>query len=115
RRTPQHRHLHPQEEDGPLPFPLLRIPYGIDVMARNSHSQYLKDLEEEGYLIVLQDIRGRFKSEGKFVMNRPLRDRADPKVIDESTDAYDTIDWLLKNVPDNNGKVGMLGISYGGW
>src|SRR5207249_8565025 len=48
-------------------------------------------------------------------MIRPSRDRDDPKAIDESTDAYDTIDWLLKNVPDNNGRVGMLGISYGGW
>jgi putative CocE/NonD family hydrolase len=105
----------PKKKTGPLPFLLLRTPYGIDAMARNSHGQYLKELEEEGYLIVMQDIRGRFKSEGKFVMNRPLRDRADPKAIDESTDAYDTIDWLLKNVPENNGRVGMLGISYGGW
>jgi putative CocE/NonD family hydrolase len=105
----------PKMKTVPLPFLLLRTPYGIDGMAKNSHAQYLKDLEEEGYLFVLQDIRGRFKSEGKFVMNRPLRDRADPKAIDESTDAYDTIDWLLKNVPDNNGRVGMLGISYGGW
>ena len=62
----------------------------------------------------MQDIRGRFKSEGQFVMLRPPRDRKDPKAIDESTDTYDTIDWLLKNVPNNNGRVGMLGISYPG-
>src|SRR5207302_7616102 len=61
------------------------------------------------------DIRGRYKSEGQFVMSRSPRDKADPKAIDESTDAYDTIDWLVKNVPDNNGRVGMLGISYDGW
>jgi putative CocE/NonD family hydrolase len=105
----------PRKRTGPLPFILLRTPYGIDDMARRSRSQYLKHLEEEGYLFVLQDIRGRFKSEGQFVMNRSPRDHADPKAIDESTDAFDTIAWLLKNVPDNNGRVGMLGISYGGW
>ena len=76
---------------------------------------YLKDLADEGYIFVFQDIRGRFKSEGKFVMTRPPRDKQDPKAIDEGTDTYDTIDWLLKNVPDNNGRVGMLGISYAGW
>jgi predicted acyl esterase len=48
-------------------------------------------------------------------MSRPPRDPGDPRAVDESTDAYDTIDWLLKNVPGNNGRVGMLGISYGGW
>jgi putative CocE/NonD family hydrolase len=105
----------PRKKTAPLPFLLLRTPYGIDDMAKRSHQQYIRDLEEEGYLFVFQDIRGRFKSEGQFVMNRPPRDRADPKAIDESTDAYDTIAWLLKNVPDNNGRAGMLGISYGGW
>ncbi len=69
----------------------------------------------DGYIIVLQDIRGRFKSEGQFVMLRQPRDRKDPKAIDESTDTYDTIEWLLKNVPDNNGRVGMAGTSYRAW
>ena len=70
----------------------------------------------DGYIFVFQDIRGRFKSEGQFVMQRdPCATKTDPKAIDESTDTYDTIDWLLKNVPHNNGRVGMLGISYGGW
>jgi putative CocE/NonD family hydrolase len=105
----------PNRKAGLLPFIFLRTPYGIDDMAKTSFAQYVRDLDDEGYIFVFQDIRGRFKSEGKFVMNRPPRDRADPKAVDESTDAYDTIDWLLKHVPGNNGRVGMLGISYGGW
>src|ERR1700722_2764707 len=64
---------------------------------------------------VFQDIRGRFGSEGQFVMQRDPRDTKDSKSIDEGTDAYDTIDWLVKNVPNNNGRVGIWGISYPGW
>ena len=75
----------------------------------------MKDLADDGYIFVFQDIRGRHKSEGQFVMMRPPRDPKNAKAIDESTDTYDTIDWLLKNVPNNNGRVGMLGISYPGW
>jgi putative CocE/NonD family hydrolase len=105
----------PKDKKGPLPFVLLRTPYGIDKAPARAFQDYLKDMAEEGYLFVFQDIRGRFKSEGRFVMNRPPRDPGDPKAIDESTDTYDTIDWLLKNVADHNGRVGMLGISYGGW
>ncbi len=69
----------------------------------------------DGYIFVFQDIRGRYGSEGKFVMQRPVRNPKDPKAIDEGTDTYDTIDWLAKNVPHNNRRVGLLGISYGGW
>src|SRR5258708_1638318 len=58
-----------------------------------------------------QDIRGRFQSLGQFVMQRQPRDRSDARAVDESTDAYDTIDWLLKNVPGNNGRAGMYGVS----
>ena len=76
---------------------------------------YLKALAEEGYLFVFQDIRGKFGSEGTFVMARPPRPENDEKALDEGTDTFDTIEWLLKNVPRNNGRVGMLGISYGGW
>jgi putative CocE/NonD family hydrolase len=107
--------LTPKDAKGPLPFVFLRTPYGIAGSEFRVRSDYLKDLAKEGYIFVFQDIRGRFKSEGQFVMSRSPRDKADPKAIDESTDAYDTIDWLLKNVPDNNGRVGMLGISYDGW
>ena len=75
----------------------------------------IPELAKEGYIVVQQDIRGRFKSGGEFVMLRQPRDRKDGKAIDESTDTYDTIEWLLKNVPNNNGRVGMSGTSYGGW
>jgi putative CocE/NonD family hydrolase len=105
----------PRSNHGPLPFLFLRTPYGVTGSPSRLFKSYLKELNEEGYIFVFQDIRGRHKSEGTFVMQRFDRDRRDPKSIDESSDTYDTIDWLLKNVPNNNGRVGMLGISYGGW
>jgi putative CocE/NonD family hydrolase len=105
----------PKNIRDPLPIIMLRTPYGIEKAPARAFREYLKDLADEGYIFVFQDIRGRHKSEGKFVMSRPPRDKDDPKAIDESTDTYDTIAWLLKNVPKNNGRVGMLGISYGGW
>lgn len=100
----------------PLPFLFKRTPYG----APNATPQMLtggnKELAEDGYVFVLQDIRGRYRSGGTFVMQRPLRDAgSSATTIDESTDAYDTIEWLLKNVPNNNGRVGMFGVSYDGW
>jgi putative CocE/NonD family hydrolase len=104
----------PKDAKGPLPFILLRTPYSADGNAFTL-TNYLKELAEEGYIFVFQDIRGRYKSEGQFVMMRPPRDPADAKAIDEGTDAHDTIEWALKNVPNNNGRVGMLGISYPGW
>src|ERR1043165_9778705 len=88
----------PKDAQEPLPFILLRTPYGIDTRGPRSLQEYLKDLADEGYIFVFQDIRGRFKSEGQFVMSRIPRDKQDPKAIDEGTDTYDTIDWLLKNV-----------------
>jgi putative CocE/NonD family hydrolase len=105
----------PKATTGPLPFVMMRTPYGSERSANRFFVDYLKDLEKEGYIFVFQDIRGRYKSEGTFVMARSPRDKSDPKAIDESTDAYDTIDWLVKNVPANTGKVGILGISYPGW
>ncbi len=105
----------PKKMTEPLPFVLVRTPYGIDTRARRDFGSYLADMIKEGYIFVYQDIRGRFKSEGQFVMSRSPRDPKDPKGIDEGTDAYDTIEWLLKNVPGNNGRAGMLGISYPGW
>lgn len=68
-----------------------------------------------GYIRVVQDIRGKYGSEGDYVMNRPLHGPQNPTPVDESTDTYDTIDWLVKNVPESNGKVGILGISYDGF
>jgi len=99
----------------PLPFLMTRTPYGIDQIPRPDAYTYLADLAADGYFFVYQDIRGRYKSEGTFEMQRFSRDRRDPNSIDESTDTYDTIEWLLKNIPNNNRRVGILGISYGGW
>jgi putative CocE/NonD family hydrolase len=74
-----------------------------------------KEFAEDGYIIVQQDIRGLHHSEGTFVMNRPIAGPLNPTGIDESTDAYDTIDWLTKNVPETNGRVGTIGSSYLGF
>jgi len=98
----------------PRPLILTRTPYGIAGSARTPNGAYA-ELADDGYIFVFQDIRGRFTSEGQFVMLRPQRDRKKKGSIDESTDAYDTIEWLVKNVPNNTGKVGMLGVSYPGW
>src|SRR6476660_3110496 len=105
----------PKSHDGPLPILFNRTPYGIDGIYRAFPSGILKELIEDGYIFAFQDIRGRFKSEGQFAMLRPLRDTKDPKAIDETTDTYDSIDWMIKNLPDNNGRVGMFGTSYPGW
>jgi len=98
-----------------LPLLLLRTPYGIGQLTSAQLTAALPELSADGYVIVQQDIRGRFKSEGDFVMLRQPRDPKDKKAIDESTDTYDTIEWLLKNVPNNNGRVGLAGTSYGAW
>lgn len=98
-----------------LPILLLRTPYGIRDLSSEQIVAALPELAADGYIIVQQDIRGRFKSEGQFVMLRQPRDPGDSKAIDESTDTYDTIEWLLKNTPNHNGRVGMAGTSYGAW
>ncbi len=105
----------PQTAAGPLPFLMLRTPYGVPASASLLSGESYQELVEDGYIFVFQDIRGRFKSEGAFVMQRPPRDRRDPKAIDESTDAYDTMAWLLAHVPGHNGRVGLRGVSYDGW
>ena len=99
----------------PLPFLFIRTPYGTGQLDSARLMASLPELAADGYIFVMQDIRGRFKSEGKFVMLRQPRDPADKQAIDESTDTYDTIEWLLKHVPNNNGRVGMAGTSYGAW
>ena len=81
----------------------------------SSFVRYYKALADEGYVFVFQDIRGKFGSEGTFVMQRPARAPGDTTSLDEGTDTYDTIEWLLKNVPNHNGRIGMLGVSYDGW
>ena len=104
----------PKDARGSLPILLERTPYGVPADEQGLHATFA-NLADDGYIFAFQEIRGRFKSEGKFVMQRPVRDRSDSKSIDESTDAWDTVDWLVKNVKSNNGRVGMLGVSYDGW
>ncbi len=108
----------------PLPIIFKRTPYGIEGSDGNFNAYY-KALADEGYIFVFQDIRGKFGSEGDFVMQRPARLRPAGvgeagsggvgSDIDEGTDTYDSIEWLIKNVRNNNGRVGMLGVSYDGW
>ncbi len=113
-------HLHtviftPKDQSEPLPFLLERTPYGVNDYPSPEKNSYVKDMADEAYIFVYQDIRGRYLSEGKFEMQRFTRNKKDAKAIDESTDTYDTFEWLLKNVSNNNGKAGMYGISYDGW
>jgi len=107
----------PKNAAQPLPFIFERTPYGVADDEKGIATKFKNygELVSEGYIFVFQDIRGRYKSEGQFVMLRRPRDPHDPQAIDEGTDTYDTIDWLLKNVSNHNGRVGVLGISYGGW
>lgn len=106
--------LRPRDVSSPLPFVFKRTPYGISGAAGQLDGSF-RELAAEGYVFVFQDIRGRFGSEGTFVMQRPALAPGATEGIDEGTDTWDTIEWLLENVPDNNGRVGMLGVSYDGW
>ena len=108
----------PRAAATPLPIVFVRTPYRV-ADPKGGFTRYFDStfrvLREAGYVFAVQDARGRHGSEGKFEWNRPVRHRADPDAIDASTDAWDSIDWLVKNVDDNNGRVGMLGVSYPGW
>ena len=105
----------PKGATEPLPFIFSRTPYGV-AGSRGRLSGSYKPMAEDGYIFVFEDIRGRYRSEGTFVMQRPPRAAGAPeKAIDESTDTNDSIDWMLANIPGNNGRVGMLGVSYDGW
>ena len=110
--------LRPQGSEssgGPLPFLIERTPYGIDTRRAESLNKNKPELAASGYIFVFGDIRGRYESEGTFVMNRAIVAHTTKNDVDETTDTRDTIDWLLKNVPNNSGKVGVLGISYPGF
>ena len=107
--------LKPADITTPVPILLTRTPYGVQDTNGESFVAQRPELARDGYIYVAEDIRGRFKSQGKFVMMRPLADHSNPRAVDESTDAYDTVAWLIKNVPGNNGRVGVLGTSYPGF
>lgn len=105
----------PDSVTRPLPILIMRSPYSdwnIGVASPEKDS-YVKNMAKDGYIFVYQNIRGKQKSEGEFIMEGAF-DKYDKKAIDEASDTYDLIDWLLKNIPNNNGKVGQLGISYPG-
>ncbi|MHC9086060.1 CocE/NonD family hydrolase [Luteimonas sp. RIT-PG2_3] len=108
------------------PMLLTRTPYNADAMTERSNSNQLESTlkgydnfpelsTEFGYIRVIQDVRGKHRSEGDYVVNRPLRGPLNPTRVDHATDTWDTVDWLSKNVPESNGNVGILGISYNGF
>jgi putative CocE/NonD family hydrolase len=105
--------LTPVDQQGPLPILFRRTPYGLPDKPPEQMPSYLQELAADGYIFVIQNLRGRFKSEGVFNLSSWV-DLKDPKATNETTDAYDSIEWLVKNVPNNNGKVGMYGVSYDG-
>jgi uncharacterized protein len=104
----------PRGDTSKLPILMQRSPYGFGFrkMKQSMGAEY-KELAQEGFIFVLEDIRGRFGSEGEFVMLRPKATVKDG--VDESTDTFDSIEWLIKTLPNNNGKVGVFGVSYLGW
>lgn len=108
----------PKNQTTALPMLMTRTPYGAQTGQCRNLGRAQAALVADGYIFVYQDIRGKYASEGEFMMNRPanpVRDRQNTKLVDESSDTYDTIDWLVKNVKNNNGRVGIFGVSYPGW
>jgi putative CocE/NonD family hydrolase len=108
------------------PILLTRTPYDASSLTSHAESSDLGSIlqgydnaadviVEGGYIRVVQDVRGKYGSEGDYVMNRPLHGALNPTPVDHATDTYDTIDWLVKNIPESNGKVGIIGISYDGF
>jgi len=109
--------LTPVNSKRPVPVLMQRTPYGATVPPgfNPCNVAYLSGMAKEGYIFVVQDIRGKYKSEGTMQIHQPLVHATEKGAVDESTDTWDTIDWLVKNTANNNGKVGIAGISYPGW
>ena len=116
--VPRHAHR--------APILLTRTPYDANALTSYSSTARLVGaldgydnaddaIVAAGYIRVVQDVRGKYHSEGEYVMNRPLQGPENPSDVDHATDTYDTIDWLVKNVPESNGRVGTIGISYDGF
>ena len=99
----------------PLPFLMERTPYGTENNSSKSVNVTKPELAASGYIFVFGDIRGRYASEGQCVMNHPIVAHTTKNDVDETTDTRDTIDWLVKNVPNNSGKAGVFGVSYPGF
>ncbi len=113
--------LSPIGNNKTLPILIQRTPYGADIPVKEDSSidlsqvPYFGNMAKEGYIFVMQDIRGKYQSEGKMEIHQPLIHSKQKGAIDESTDTWDAVDWLVKNVPNNNSKAGIFGISYPGW
>ncbi len=110
----------PKDKSVKYPIILWRTPYSVGPYGEDKFPVYRRNtwehFIEEKYIIVYQDVRGRFMSEGNFVDMTPyIKKKENNKDIDETTDTYDTVDWLIKNIPNNNGKAGLWGISYPGF
>jgi putative CocE/NonD family hydrolase len=107
----------PKDQSQAWPFLINRTPYSVAPYGEDNYPVRLapQELMSAGYIFVSQDVRGRNMSDGSFVEETPYKDNKGPKDVDETTDMHDTVDWLLKNVPNNNGKVGIWGISYPGF
>jgi len=109
----------PKDTARPYPILLQRTPYNVAPYGPDNYRRSLGPSElfmNDGYIVAYQDVRGRFMSEGEFVEMRPQKDaKHGPADVDESSDTYDTIDWLVKNIPETNGRVGMIGSSYDGF
>jgi uncharacterized protein len=105
--------LTPAGQKEPLPILFRRTPYGVPEKPPEQMPSSWKELAQDGYIFVIQNLRGRFKSEGNFDLTSQV-DLSNPKATNETTDAYDSIEWLIHNVSNNNGKVGMYGVSYDG-
>ncbi len=109
----------PKDTTEEHPILIWRTPYSCAPYGKNKFSRYAKiykHFTDENYIIVHQDVRGRFMSEGKFVDMRPfIPDKKDSTDVDEASDTYDTVEWLINNIPHNNGRVGVWGISYPGF
>src|ERR1700733_934079 len=103
----------PVNQGGPLPILFRRTPYGVPGAAPTQMPPYLKELAQDGYIFVIQNLRGRFKSEGVFLLSSRV-DLTDPHATNETTDAYDSIEWLIAHVPNTTKAVGMFGVSYDG-
>ena len=109
----------PKDSSRPYPFLINRTPYSISPYGVDQYRTQLgpsPDFDKAGYIFVMQDVRGRFMSEGKFIEMRPHIDvKKSTTDVDDSSDLYDTIDWLLENIPNNNSRAGIWGISYPGF
>src|SRR5271170_2043235 len=109
----------PKDASQSYPFIMDRTPYSVAPYGEDQYAKHLgpsDEFEKAGYIFVYQDVRGRYMSEGTFVEMRPHIDvKNSPQDVDDASDTYDTIDFLLKHVPNNNGKVGIWGISYPGF